>query len=331
MVTQQTNMVLDIEEFNPTVAELNKLAEEARTVTVTDFTDEEQLKLVKKVRIGLRNARVLVEKRGKEMRADAVIFQKAVIGKEKELIEIISPEEDRLQGLEDEAQRLADLEQRKLALPIRREKLDAIKDGIADTDEELLAMDAPAFQEYLNRRIGNKNEVDRLANEKRQNELKEEEQRREKEAEEIKRQRISARSDRLFALGLKYDGRVYSFEGQSIDFIIYDEVGTISDEQWNALMASALPKIDQMKADAQAIAKQKLEEAEARGRREAEERAQKEKDAQEEAQRKEKERLEKEESYKMWLAGSGFDKDTCILKDTGTEIIMYRRVGSFLK
>lgn len=329
--TEQNNMLLDIAEFNPTVAELQRLADEARAITVTDFADEAQLKVCKAKRIELRNARVVVEKKGKQMREEAILFQKAVIGKQNELIGIISPEEDRLQALEDEAVRLIELEQRKAVLPVRKEKLAEIKDGVEVSDEELLKMDAPAFQEYLNNRIGAKNEADRLALRKKEDEIEQEQQRQRAEAERIRQDKIKARSERLFGLGLKSNGRAFTYEGQPADFILYDEVGTVTDEQWEALMSQALPKIDQMRVDAEARRKQAIEDAEARGRKEAEERAERERLAEEERQRKEKERLEKEEAYRMWLESNSFDKENCILKDEGAEVVMYRRVSSFKK
>jgi DNA repair exonuclease SbcCD ATPase subunit len=54
-------------------------------------------------RIGmtLKNARVAVEKRGKEAREDAVAFSKAVVAEEKRLVALVAPEEDRVFALRD--------------------------------------------------------------------------------------------------------------------------------------------------------------------------------------------------------------------------------------
>lgn len=54
-------------------------------------------------RIGmtLKNARIAVEKRGKEAREDAVAFSKAVVAEEKRLVGLVAGEEDRVFGLRD--------------------------------------------------------------------------------------------------------------------------------------------------------------------------------------------------------------------------------------
>jgi hypothetical protein len=64
----------------------------------------------------LKNTRVDIQKAGKEARDDATKFSKAVIAKEKELVDMIQPEEGRLQSLQDawdaarEAERQAKVE-----------------------------------------------------------------------------------------------------------------------------------------------------------------------------------------------------------------------------
>jgi hypothetical protein len=65
----------------------------------------------------LKTTRVEIQKTAKDARDDAVKFQKAIIGKEKELIDLIEPEERRLQELQDavdnEAKRVKEEEARK--------------------------------------------------------------------------------------------------------------------------------------------------------------------------------------------------------------------------
>ena len=171
---------LDLEKFNPTVAELQQLVESSRSVDIKD------LKQVKEKRISLKNMRVVITKKGKELREDALAFQKAVIAKEKELVAIIEPEEARLQGIEDEAEKLAEMEKRKVILPARQKTLAEINDGVQVSDEELLAMDGVQFMEYTNKRRADKLSADELAIKERENKLKEAEdaQRREKETQE---------------------------------------------------------------------------------------------------------------------------------------------------
>ena len=94
----------DLEKFDPTVAELTAMVAKTKKLKATDLEDKAQLAIVKENRIVLKKARVQIEKRGKELREDALKFQRAVIAKEKELIAIIEPEEDRLEAIEQEAE-----------------------------------------------------------------------------------------------------------------------------------------------------------------------------------------------------------------------------------
>lgn len=180
---------LSLEKFNP-IAELNALVEAARGVFVTDIGDKEQLSIVKKTRILLRDARIDIEKKGKELRGDALAFQKAVIAREKELIAIIEPEEARLAAIEDEVKAKKLRAERIALIPERRKRIGEIGgDTLLNknvSDEQLVAMDASEFQGYVNAMVADKNEKDRKAIEARENAAKEEELRlqREKEAQE---------------------------------------------------------------------------------------------------------------------------------------------------
>ena len=181
---------LDIEKFDPSVAEIQKIVEESKMVDITD------LKQVKDKRITLKNIRVTITKKGKELREDAITFQKAVIAKEKELVGMIEPEEDRLQGVEDKAAEAAEMEKRKMFLPERYTKLSEIKDGIEVTDEELLAMDQTQFMEYVNKRRADKIEVDSKDLLARENKIKEEEQKQHREKETREREEKARREER---------------------------------------------------------------------------------------------------------------------------------------
>lgn len=191
----------DIATFDPTVAELNKMVEATKGITATDLTDKNQLETVRTNRIALKNARVKIEKRGKELREDALKFQKAVIAKEKELVGIIAPEEDRLAAIEDEAKQIAILKARTEQLPARKERLAAIGDAEVVPDEYLLAFDDTAFETYLNTRTAarlaaeqNRIEVEKLAieHEKRAMEIEKEARDREEKARNEERAHAEA-------------------------------------------------------------------------------------------------------------------------------------------
>lgn len=83
-------------------AELTVLAESAKDITITGPEDKEGYKIVREKRIELKNARISVQNDGKDLRENAVKFQKTVIAREKQLIAIIAEEESRLSNAEDQ-------------------------------------------------------------------------------------------------------------------------------------------------------------------------------------------------------------------------------------
>lgn len=95
-VTERAANVLAFDETKTKLVAL--AAESARIVEITGAPGYQEAQAA---RVKLKFARVDIEKRGKAAREDAQAFAKAVIGKERELVEIIAPEEDRLQTLQD--------------------------------------------------------------------------------------------------------------------------------------------------------------------------------------------------------------------------------------
>lgn len=168
---------LNIEAFNPTVAQLQSLTEESKAVDTSD------IRAVKEVRIKLKSARVEITKRGKAMRDDANAFAKAVIAKEKELVAIIEPEEDRLKEVEEQAEILAEMKKREKEMPERLEQLSAIGDGVEVSDEEILKMDSFAFGTYVNTRKGALLDKMRLETEERERVVREAEEKAQREKE----------------------------------------------------------------------------------------------------------------------------------------------------
>lgn len=117
--------------FDETKAALLPLVEaSARIVSITNGAGYQE---AQSARMKLRNTRVEIEKRGKAAREDATAFSKAVIAKEKELVGVISPEEDRLQSLQDEwdtaiaRERAAKAETERLRVFAIRQHIDAIR------------------------------------------------------------------------------------------------------------------------------------------------------------------------------------------------------------
>lgn len=158
-----------MEKFDPSVAELTALAEVAKTIAITDFESKAQIEAVRKNRISLKNARVAVEKRGKELREDANAFASAVIAKQKELIAIISPEEERLKKLEEQAETHALRQERLRKLPERRKRLQDAFVGSDLFDDAVLEMDDVMFEATFSRLV---NERAAAENAKKEEELR---------------------------------------------------------------------------------------------------------------------------------------------------------------
>lgn len=189
-------MDLNIEKFEPTKAQLMQVAEEASSITAQSKPAE-----VKEMRLRLQKTRTAIMRIGKALREEAILFQREVIAKEKELVAIITPEEDRLQAIEDETERTRIRTARIELLPQRKERLAAIGDGLTETDDHLLDMDGPSFENYINQRVADKNEADRLklaADQRRIEDEKAEIQRRKDlaDAEERGRREASEKAER---------------------------------------------------------------------------------------------------------------------------------------
>ncbi|TXH55602.1 MAG: hypothetical protein E6Q97_08515 [Desulfurellales bacterium] len=153
---------ISVVQFDPTVEDLHKMVDATKDITATDLEDKAQLKIVTQNRIALKNARVKIEKRGKELRDDAIQFQRDVIAKERELVAIIATEEDRLAAIEKQAKHIALMKERSLVLPARRERLAKIGDDHeVMSDEFINVMDPIEFDNYVAERTAAKAEADR--------------------------------------------------------------------------------------------------------------------------------------------------------------------------
>jgi len=145
----------DPQVFDPNKEQLIAIKNEVANITAdpTKITKEE-LELVNSTKNKLVKARTKISEIGKELRTDALKFQKDVIAYENSLIEIIEPEELRLKGIEKGAKEYAIRQERLKTLPEMKAKLDSIYEGIEYDDETLLAMDPTQFQAHYNLMLG---------------------------------------------------------------------------------------------------------------------------------------------------------------------------------
>jgi len=183
---------MELIQFDPKEADLHAIVSITQSITAADLEDQKQLAVVRENRIALKNARVQIEKQGKALRDDALKFQRSVIAKEKELIAIIEPEENRLQSIEQSAKELAERKKRVATLPQRLSRLASIGDIVEVTDEAILDMGDQAFEAYVSQRVEAKLEAERVEIEKREQALKAEEEKA-KRAVELKEAEERAR------------------------------------------------------------------------------------------------------------------------------------------
>lgn len=162
--------------FDQRKAELAALAESSKRIT--EIRDQVSRDECHGARMQLKTARVAIEKIGKAAREDAQAFSKAVIAKEKELIGVISPEEERLQALQSEwddarqAEKDAIREAEEARIRAENAALEAIRnlpaemvgrgaEDIAHAANELLARDLAA--EFHQNVLAHAEEVRRTA------------------------------------------------------------------------------------------------------------------------------------------------------------------------
>lgn len=140
--------------FDPNKEQLQEIALEVSTITADPSKiTKDELTLVSTTKNKLVKARTAIQKIGKAAREDALKYQRDVIAYEKELIEIIEPQELRLKKIASDAEDYAIREERKLTLQEFKEKLASIGDSVVVTDDELLMFDPNGRTEYYNTRL----------------------------------------------------------------------------------------------------------------------------------------------------------------------------------
>ena len=138
----------DLGEFNPTVAELQVLADKYHGLEINGLDDDEGYKAVKDAAKVLQVNRTNIKKLGKKLRSEALIFQKEVIRVENEALNIIVPLENELIGkrfyIDEEKKRV----ERRKVLPERKSRMKEF--CLEITDITLLALDDKEFEAFYN-------------------------------------------------------------------------------------------------------------------------------------------------------------------------------------
>ena len=172
-------------EYSVTDTEIARMSEQYMPLTVAGFDDRKGLAIVHAARMDIRTARVAVEKKRKELKAEALEYGRAVDGEAKRITKLLEPIEDHLKGEEDrvkaEKDRLkAEKEaERQAVLNARLEKLTALEHHVnpsiveAMTDDKFceVCMEAEVAltlkrREAAEREAKAKAEAERLAKER---------------------------------------------------------------------------------------------------------------------------------------------------------------------
>lgn len=141
-------MDLNIEEFNPTKAEVISLAQKFKGLSIKGIDDVAGYKAVHDAQMTLVHTRTNIVKASKDARQKAVDFNRAVLALEKDLIAEIEPVEKELKEKKETIDREKELIERRKLIPARREKL--IEVEVELTDDQLIEMDSVQFQNFLN-------------------------------------------------------------------------------------------------------------------------------------------------------------------------------------
>jgi hypothetical protein len=139
---------LNIEEFNPSIAEITLVVSKYKDLTIQGVNDTVGYSMIDTARKELKRIRIEITKRGKSMREEAILFQKAVIAKENQLIALVEPTERELEfkqkAIDDEKERI----KRSVLRPERIAKLSTI--NLKVSEDWLDSLNDIEFQTFFN-------------------------------------------------------------------------------------------------------------------------------------------------------------------------------------
>jgi len=140
---------MEIQKFNPTVAEIKAAVLEVEGLTISGVDDEAGYAAVKVGKKRLADYRIEITKFGKQARQGLLEAQRDIIRQEKELLEMITPTENKLksemEAIDEEKKRA----ERAILLPSRKKMLEELQDIIPMiSDDEIVALDEKEFSEY---------------------------------------------------------------------------------------------------------------------------------------------------------------------------------------
>jgi len=148
--------------FDPKIADLQAIVSDTSLITTIDLTNESELEVFKACQKTLQQARLKVTNTGKALRDESNAYSKAVIAREKELLAVIEPEEQRLKNIKEDAEHAELLKVRASMTPVRVEEM--AKAGLTTeqllTTEQMMEMDGNQFVEYIALKVQENNEAE---------------------------------------------------------------------------------------------------------------------------------------------------------------------------
>lgn len=283
-------------EYEITETGLIALAAKYKDLTVNGVDDKEGLKAVESARKELKNERVKIKKVSKGMRNSAVVFQKAVIAREKGFVAIIEPEETRLMGIEDaiwqEKERLREEEEKK-----ESDRIQAMLDQLSELNH---AIDFHTLKGMTDEQFQNTLTEAREAYEETARQMAIELER-EKERVRLQEEAKKREEDELARVRAEQEKERKMLEAERAEFLaeklrIQEELRAIEAEKKAIQEARDAEERERVRLAELEIARK---EAAEKARVEAEERV-----ALEAQQRLEREQKEKEEAEEKLLAGA---------------------------
>lgn len=146
----QEHIAAAISEYSPADAAIAQMSEEFMPLFINGVKDREGYKAVHAARMVVKGSRVAVEKKRKELKADALEFGRAVDAEAKRIFALLEPIESHLAAEEDaykaERERIKreEEERRQAVIRERLEKLHAVGAQLLSADVE--QMDDEAFE-----------------------------------------------------------------------------------------------------------------------------------------------------------------------------------------
>lgn len=136
-----------LDKFDPTKADLINLVAKVKDLQIKDVDDKEGYVALNTALQDLRKLATETRTTTKNYRADAILFQKAIVAIEKEMLAEIEPTIKVLAERRKVVDDIKEAAKRDKLLPERKEKLAEL--GVELTDEQITSMDDNEFDEYF--------------------------------------------------------------------------------------------------------------------------------------------------------------------------------------